>query len=46
MHGAGKRPGYPQDLAVRAGDDLQVHPVPAVLTGVERPVSGDPVDGD
>jgi hypothetical protein len=28
------RPGYPQDLAVRAGDDLQLHPVAAVLAGV------------
>ena len=30
---------------VRAGDDLQVHPLLAVLAGVEGPVGGDPVDG-
>jgi Insertion element 4 transposase N-terminal len=28
-----------------AGDDLQVHPVPAVFPGVERPVRGDPGTG-
>jgi hypothetical protein len=42
----GQRAGDPEDLAVRSGDDLQVHAVTAVLTGVERPVRGDPVDGD
>ena len=46
MHGAGQRPGHPHDVPVGAGDDLQVHPVLAVLAGVERPVGGDPVDGD
>jgi hypothetical protein len=46
MHRAGQRPGDPQDLAVGVGDDLQVHPVPAVLAGVEGTVRGDPVDGD
>ena len=46
VHGAGQRAGDPEDLAVRGGDDLQVHPVTAVLAGVERPVSGDPVDRD
>jgi hypothetical protein len=29
-----------------AGDGLQVHPVVAVLAGIERPVGGDPVDGN
>jgi hypothetical protein len=29
-----------------AGDDLQVHPVLAVLAGVERAVRRDPVDRD
>jgi hypothetical protein len=38
MHGAGQRLGHPHDVAVGAGDDLQVHPVLAVLAGVERPV--------
>ena len=46
VDGAGQWPGHPDDVAVRAGDDLQVHPVPAVLAGVERPVGGDPVDGN
>ena len=46
MHGAGQRPGHPHDVAVRAGDDLQVHPVLAVLAGIERPVGGDSVDWD
>ena len=32
---AGQRPGHPHDAAVRAGDDLQVHPVPLVLARVE-----------
>jgi len=45
MHGAGQRPGDPHDGAAGAGDDLQVHPVLAVLAGAERPV-GDPVDRD
>ena len=43
--GAGQRAGDPQDLAVRGRDDLQVHPVAAVLAGVERPVGGDAVGG-
>jgi len=34
------------DVTVRADDDLQVHPVLAVLAGVKRPVGGDPADGD
>jgi hypothetical protein len=46
VDGAGQRPGHPDDVAVRASDDLQVHSVLAVLAGVERPVGGDPVDGD
>ena len=46
MHRAGQRPGHPHDVPVRAGDDLQVHPVLAVLAGVKRPVSGHPVDRD
>jgi hypothetical protein len=46
MHRAGPRPGHPHDVTVRAGDDLQVHAVLAVLAGVERAVCGDPVDGD
>jgi hypothetical protein len=46
VHSAGQRPGHPYDLAVWGRDDLQVHPVTAVLTGVERPVGGHPVDGD
>ena len=29
-----------------AGDDLEVHPLLAVLDGVEGPVGGDPVDAD
>jgi len=46
VDGAGQRPGHPHDVAVGAGDDLQVHPVLAVLAGVGRPVGGDPVDGN
>ena len=46
VHRAGQRPGHPQDVAARAGDDLQVHPVLLVLAGVEGPVRGDPVDRD
>jgi len=46
MHRAGQRPGHPQDVPAGTGDDLQVHPVLAVLAGVERPVRGHPVDGD
>ena len=46
VHRAGQRPGHPQDVAVRAGDDLQIHPVLLVLAGVEGPVRGDPVDRD
>jgi hypothetical protein len=46
VDGAGQRAGDPQDLTVGGGDDLQVHAVAAVLAGVERPVGGDPVDGD
>ena len=46
MHRAGQRPGHPHDVPARAGDDLQVHPVLAVLAGVEGPVRGDPVDGN
>jgi hypothetical protein len=38
VNGARPRSGHPQDVTVRAGDDLQVHPVPAVLAGVGRPV--------
>jgi len=46
VHRTGQRPGHPPDITVRAGDDLQVHLLPAVLAGVELPVRGDPVDGD
>jgi hypothetical protein len=46
VYRSGQCPGDPQDAAVRAGDDLQVHPVPLVLAGVEGPVGGDPVDRD
>jgi hypothetical protein len=46
VHRSGQFPGHPQDVAAGAGDDLQVHPVLAVLAGVERPVRGDPVDRD
>ena len=46
MHRAGQRPGHPHDLAAWTGDDLQVHPMPTVLAGVEGPVRGDPVDRD
>ena len=34
---AGQRAGDPQDVPVRGGDELQVHAVPLVLAGVERP---------
>ena len=40
---AGQCPGHPQDVAARAGDDLQVHPVLLVLSRVEGPVCGNPV---
>ena len=40
VHGAGQRPGYPHDLTAGTGDDLQVHPVLAVLAGAKRPVDG------
>jgi hypothetical protein len=46
VHGARERAGDPQELAAGGGDDLQVHAVAAVLAGVERPLGGDPVDGD
>ena len=46
VHRAGQRPGHPQNVSGGAGDDLQVHAVPAVLARVKRPVFGDPVDGD
>jgi hypothetical protein len=41
MHRAGQWPGHPHDVAVGAGDDLQVRAALAVLAGVKRPVSGD-----
>jgi hypothetical protein len=40
MDGARQRPRYPQDLTIRSRDDLEVHAVPVVLAGVERPVGG------
>jgi AAA domain len=40
------RPWPPQDGTGGTGDDLQVHPVPLVLSRVEGPVRGDPVDGN
>jgi hypothetical protein len=43
---AGQRAGDPQDVTVRGGDDLQVHPVAFVLAGAGRPVAGNPVDRD
>ena len=46
VDGAGQRPRHPQDLAVWAGDGLEVHAMPFVFAGVERPVRGDPVDRD
>jgi len=46
MHRAGQRPGHPHDIPGGTGNDLQVHPVLAVLAGIEGPVRGDPVDGD
>ena len=46
MHSAGQWAGDPESLAGRAGDDLQVHAVAAVLAGVERPVRRHPVDRD
>ena len=44
--GAGQRAGHLHDLAVRCCNDLQVHAVPVVLAGVERPVGGEAVDED
>lgn len=38
IHSAGQGTGHPPDLTVRAGDDLQVHAVAAILAGVERPI--------
>jgi hypothetical protein len=38
--------GYPQDVAVQADDDLQVHPLAPMLAGMERPVRGKAVHGD
>jgi hypothetical protein len=46
MNSAGQWPGHPHDVAVWTSDDLQIHPMPVVLAGIERPVGGDPVDGD
>jgi hypothetical protein len=46
VHRPGQCPGHPQDVPCRTGDDLQVHSVPAVLSRVEGPVRGDPVDRD
>jgi len=46
VDGAGQWPGHPYDVSARAGDDLQVHPVAAVLAGVKRPVRSHPIDGD
>jgi hypothetical protein len=43
---SGQCPGYPEDILVRAGDDLQVHTVLLMLAEVEGPVGGDPVDRD
>jgi hypothetical protein len=39
-----QRPRHLQDVTVGAGDDLQVHPVLAVLAGIERAVRSHPVD--
>ena len=46
VDGTGQRARHPDDVPVRCGDDLQVHPVLTVLAGVERPVRSDPVDGN
>lgn len=43
---ARQRVGCPTGSCRPGGDHLQVHPVPSVLTGVEEPVRGDPVDRD
>jgi hypothetical protein len=43
---AGQHPGDPDQVARGAGDDLQFHAVPAVLSGEEGPVRGDPVGED
>lgn len=42
----GQGPGEPQRCAVRAGDDLHVHPVPPVFLRVVRLVGGNAVGGD
>jgi hypothetical protein len=42
----GQRPRDPHNVPAWAGDDLEIHPMPAVLAGVERPVRGDAVDGN
>jgi hypothetical protein len=39
VDGAGQRPRHPQDLAVRAGDDLQVRPVPGAVTGMIKRIA-------
>jgi hypothetical protein len=46
MHVPGQLRGDPHDAAPGSGDDLQVHPVLAVLAGIERPVGGEAVDRD
>jgi hypothetical protein len=46
VHGTGQRPGHPHHLTVRARDRLQVHPVPVMLTGGERPVGSHRAEGD
>lgn len=38
VDGAGQRPRDPQNVPAWAGDDLEIHPVPTVLAGVERPM--------
>jgi hypothetical protein len=43
---SGQRARRPQDVPGKTGDDLQVHPMPLVLAGLEGPVRGDPVDRD
>jgi len=41
VHRAGQWPGHPHDVAVGAGDDLQVHPVPTAFAGAGRPDRAD-----
>ncbi len=46
MSRTGQARGDPDQPTGGIGEDLQVHPVPLGLTGVVRPVEGDPIDAD